>query len=138
MCGSVTKMSDKVDTKFRKLINKKPHLLRIRATNLGETAPDGYTSLQVTAYANHVAAAKIIFELEKEYRNKSRDNQYSELHLDRNMFGHTALHIAGERGACIDNAFFSLSLISTHIYSTMNICPSFYPFTIMVMLKQET
>lgn len=98
MCGSVTIMSDKVETKFRKLINKKPHLLRIRATNLGETAPDGYTSLQVTAYANHVAAAKIIFELEKEYRNKSRDNQYSELHLDRNMFGHTALHIAGERG----------------------------------------
>mmetsp|Transcript_22625 Transcript_22625/g.25220 ORF Transcript_22625/g.25220 Transcript_22625/m.25220 type:complete len:714 (+) Transcript_22625:85-2226(+) len=98
ICSSTKPITKKLETTLRKMIKKHPCLFRVRATKLGETAPDGYTSLQVAAYANHVVAAKIILESEEEYRNSTCDHTYSDLHLDRDFFGHTALHIAGERG----------------------------------------
>jgi len=98
ICGSTKPIKKKLETTFRNLIKKQPYLFRVRATKLGETAPDGYTPLQVTAYANHVVAARIILQSEEQYRNSTGDHTYLDLHLDRDMLGHTALHIAGERG----------------------------------------
>jgi len=73
------------------------YLLRVRATKMGESAPDGYTSLMVAAYANHIDAARLILEVAEEYGEaQGNTSTYADLHLDRDMFGMTALHIAGK------------------------------------------
>ena len=115
-CASTTPLSKKLLKKMRSMIVsdsfRDAYLLRVRATRMGESAPDGYTPLMVAAYANHIDAAKLVLELAEEYaaaaaastkgddNNNDNDNAttYADLHLDRDMFGMTALHIAGERG----------------------------------------
>lgn len=102
-CGSTKALNPKLLKKMRSMVAnnsfKNAYLLRVRATRMGQSAPDGYTSLMVAAYAGHVEAAELILELAEDYAFRTGDKKtYSDLHLDRDMFGMTALHIAGERG----------------------------------------
>jgi len=102
-CASTKALNDKLMKKMRSMVTKDSfkdaYLLRVRATRLGESAPDGYTPLMVAAYANHMEAVKLIFQLAEEYAEASGDKTtYANLHLDRNMIGMTALHIAAQQG----------------------------------------
>ena len=103
LCASTKQLAPKMMVKMRTMVEannyRNAHLLRVRATRMGESAPDGYTAFMVAAYANHLAAAKLLLDLAKGYEAATGDaTTFADLHLDRDMFGMTALHIAGERG----------------------------------------
>mmetsp|Transcript_3098 Transcript_3098/g.8402 ORF Transcript_3098/g.8402 Transcript_3098/m.8402 type:complete len:692 (+) Transcript_3098:343-2418(+) len=103
ICASTKDLPPKMMVKMRSMVEansyRNAHLLRVRATRMGESAPDGYTAFMVAAYANHLAAAKLLLDLAEGYKTATGDaTTYADLHLDRDMFGMTALHIAGERG----------------------------------------
>lgn len=101
-CASTTPLSKKLLKRMRSMVVsdsfRDAYLLRVRATRMGESAPDGYTPLMVAAYANHIDAGKLVLELAEEYAASTKGVDNADLHLDRDMFGMTALHIAGERG----------------------------------------
>ncbi len=102
-CGSTKPLQKKLLKKMKSMVSddnfRDAYLLKVRATRMGESAPDGYTALMVASYANHVEAAELILDLAKEYNSTHEDDTtYQDLHLDRDMFGMTALHIAAERG----------------------------------------
>jgi len=103
LCASTTPLLPKLLKRMRSMVEadsyNNAYLLRVRATKMGESAPDGYTSLMVAAYANHIDAARLILEVAEEYGEaQGNTSTYADLHLDRDMFGMTALHIAGEGG----------------------------------------
>eukprot|EP00531_Pseudo-nitzschia_arenysensis_P009678 CAMPEP_0116147886 /NCGR_PEP_ID=MMETSP0329-20121206/18021_1 /TAXON_ID=697910 /ORGANISM="Pseudo-nitzschia arenysensis, Strain B593" /LENGTH=706 /DNA_ID=CAMNT_0003643899 /DNA_START=98 /DNA_END=2218 /DNA_ORIENTATION=+ len=103
LCASTKPLNKKLVAKMRTMVSdesfRDAYLLRVRATRMGESAPDGLTSLMAAAYANHVQAAQLILDLAKEYASVTNDTTtYSDLHLDRDIYGSTALHIAADRG----------------------------------------
>uniref|UniRef100_A0A7S4AI21 PPM-type phosphatase domain-containing protein n=1 Tax=Pseudo-nitzschia australis TaxID=44445 RepID=A0A7S4AI21_9STRA len=103
LCSSTQPLKARFIKKMRSMVTgnsfKDAYLLRVRATNMGVSAPDGYTSLQCAAYANNVAVAGLVLDLANEYASATGDTTtYADLHLDRELYGMTALHIAGERG----------------------------------------
>ena len=102
-CASTKALNKKLLKKMRVMIEEDSfhgaYLMRARATRMGESAPDGYTSLMVAAYANHIEAATLILELANDYATSTGDTtSYKDLHLDTDMFGSNALHIASEQG----------------------------------------
>jgi serine/threonine protein phosphatase PrpC len=87
LCGSSKPISDKLQKRLRNLIKKNPTLIHARATDLGQTAPDGYTPLMAAVNANHQVAVQIIL-----------DKSPKGAPLDVGLQGQTALHIAAEKG----------------------------------------
>lgn len=85
-CGSSKALNDKMLKRLRNLLQKDPSLAHARATHLGLMAPDGYTPLMACAHSDHVVAAKLVLEVS------------NTAHLDRDLQGRTALHIAAEMG----------------------------------------
>eukprot|EP00536_Pseudo-nitzschia_multiseries_P006378 jgi/Psemu1/286428/fgenesh1_pg.134_\ len=103
LCSSTQPLLPKLLKRMRTMVEsnsyKDVYLLRVRATKMGVSAPDGYTSLQCAAYANNIPAAELVLELAEEYASATGDKTTcADLHLDRDLYGMTALHIAGERG----------------------------------------
>ena len=87
-CASSKPLQDKLVKKLEDMLERDPSLLRERSSHLGSLVPDGFTPLMAAAYANQVAAARVILQL---------DGAASQAEVD--MQGRTALHIASEYGA---------------------------------------
>lgn len=91
LCASINPLSDKLLKRISKTLTKDPTLLKARSSGLGQVCPDGCTVLMAAAYADHVAAAKIILEV-------AASTKTEDLHLDRDFQGRNALHYAAEGG----------------------------------------
>ncbi len=102
LCGNTLKLQPKSLKRMRAMIEDHnfhdSYLFRVRSTRMGVTVPDGYTPLMAAAYAGNMEAAQLLLELAKKYQAQTGDDQYKDLHLDTDMFGMTALHIAAEGG----------------------------------------
>jgi serine/threonine protein phosphatase PrpC len=87
LCASQKAINEKLAKRLRNVLTKDPTLIHARATHLGQLVPDGYTPIMACAYADHVVAAEIVLAISP-----------NAAHLDRDLQGRTALHIAAEMG----------------------------------------
>jgi len=87
LCASSKPLQAKLLQKLKKMFKQKPELLAVRASQMGNLAPDGFTPLMACAYVNRIEAAELILKLDENTRK----------HVD--LQGRTALHIAGEMGS---------------------------------------
>jgi hypothetical protein len=86
-CSSSKPLEGKLVNKLKKVCVKHPKLLKSRSVQaMGESAPKGYTPFLTAVYQSNLEAAKIILE------------QNPEAHLDVNLAGQSALHIAAQEG----------------------------------------
>jgi serine/threonine protein phosphatase PrpC len=87
LCGSTKPLNEKLVHRLRNILTRDPSLIHARATHLGNLVPDGYTCLMAAVHADNKAAAEIILQLSPQIA-----------HLERDLQGRTALHIAAELG----------------------------------------
>jgi serine/threonine protein phosphatase PrpC len=86
LCSSSVPLNEKSQKKLRKIIKNDTELTKARAKNMVHQARDGQTPLMTAAANGNLAAAQIVMEMD------------DTAHLDRDLSGATALHIAAHEG----------------------------------------
>lgn len=86
LCASSKPLQERLCNKLEKSLGKDKSLLSSRSVKLGQVVPDGLTPLMAAAFAGNKSATDIILNMDDKG------------HLDRDLQGRTALHIAAEEG----------------------------------------
>jgi serine/threonine protein phosphatase PrpC len=86
LCSSPQPLNEKAKKKLQRFFKNDPELTKARAKNMFHQARDGQTPLMTAAANGNLTAAKIVLEMD------------DTAHLDRDLSGGTALHIAAHEG----------------------------------------
>lgn len=105
LSASSAAWTDQQKKRFIKNAKKRPGLLRARSFNLGQMCPDGYTPLMATAYNNNLDGLETIMTVASDQKQHPGAVSPTELLLETDPHGQSALHICSSRGHVEASAF---------------------------------